>query len=178
MASPSGPSLRSAGADFLPRRLGRMAALCLAGLACGAAAQSRLGTVEPTTAILAPGPATVAAQAPLPGAEPQLGAYDITLNTRTTGPPVLAARDAVGALWLDETALREWTVRLPKAGRARIDGLAMVRVDRVPGTRFEVDERGQAIALYLDPTLLAGPRFGLSPVGERPVARAPHWGGF
>jgi len=178
MASPSGPSLPSAGADRLPRRLGRIAALCLAGLACGAAAQSRLGTVEPTSAILAPGPAPVAAQAPLPGAGPQLGAYDITLNTRTTGAPVLAARDAVGALWLDETALREWKVRLPNAERARIDGLDMVRLDRVPGTRFEVDERRQAIALHLEPTLLAGTRFDLSPVEERPVARAPHWGGF
>lgn len=181
MASPSGPSLPSAGADRLTRLPGRIAALCLAGLACSAAAQSRLGTVEPTAAVLSPLPSILAPQpaaSAAPAAEPQLGSYDVTLNTRTTGAPVLAARDAAGALWLDEAALRDWKVRLPGAERTRIDGLAMVRVDRVPGTRFEVDERSQAIALYLEPGLLAGTRFSLEPVREKPVARAPRWGGF
>jgi len=178
MASPSGPSLPSAGADRRTRLAGRLAALCLAGIAFNAAAQSRLGTVEPTAAVLSPVPAIVSPQPATPAAEPQLGSYDVTLNTRTTGAPVLAARDAVGALWLDEAALREWKISLPGAERTRIDGLEMVRVDRVPGTRVEVDERKQAIALYLEPGLLAGTRFDLSPVDEKPVARAPRWGGF
>jgi len=178
MASPSGPSLPSASADLLARRLGRIAALCLAGATFSAASQSRSPAVELTAAVPAPLPAAIAAQAGTPVAEPQLGSYDVTLNTRATGAPVLAARDAAGALWLDESAMRDWKVRLPGAERAQIDGLEMVRLDRVPGARFEVDERRQAIALYLEPGLLAGTRFDLKPVDERPVARAPHWGGF
>lgn len=177
MASLSGPSLRSDGAELLARRLGRTAALCLAGVAFGAAAQSRLATVEPSSAVLT-SPAAIAAPAVPVAPQPLLGSYDVTLNTRTTGAPVLAARDAAGALWLDESALRQWKVRLPGAERARIDGLEMVRLDRVPGTRFEVDERRQAIALYVDPGLLTGTRFDLSLVSEKPVAQAPHWGGF
>jgi len=167
--------LRSAGAEFLRRRTSRVTAACLAAVGCTALAQPRIAAIEPRAATLQVSLSGQAADQP--GA-PALGSYDITVNTLATGAPVLAARDADGRLWLDESALREWRINLPDAERTRIEGLEMVRVDSVPGARFEIDERQQAIALHFAPNRLAGTRFDLSQDASPPVAGAPHWGGF
>lgn len=176
MASHSGQSLRSGGAETLHRRLSRLAAACLAAVGCAAAtAQPQLAAIDPRPAASSASPA---GQPGARGAEPELGSYDVTVNALPTGAPVLAARDADGRLWLDESALHGWKILLPGAERARIDGLQMVRVDSVTGVRFEVDERSQAIALHFDPAHLTGTRFDLNPANTRLVAQAPHWGGF
>jgi outer membrane usher protein len=175
MASLSGPSLRSTGADFLRGNLGRLAAVCVAAFSCAGLAQPSPSTID---ARAAEPPGKPSSQTGDHADKPSLGSYDITMNSRATGMPVLAARGVGGRLWLDEAALRDWRVRLPGAERAEIDGVGMIRLDSVAGARFEIDERRQAIALYLDPGLLAGTRFGLTPDEPLPLARAPHWGSF
>lgn len=112
------------------------------------------------------------------GPKLELGTWEVRVNTRTVDGAIFAARDPSGGLYVDEAALERWKVRLPRAPRAEIDGLAMLRIDAVPGTRHRVDERRQAIEIDFSPEQLAGSRFDARPVDRIPPAQAPHWGGF
>ncbi|HLS56955.1 MAG TPA: fimbria/pilus outer membrane usher protein [Zeimonas sp.] len=131
---------------------------------------------------LAPGPALatspIAAAQPAVATQPDLGSYAVTVNTRPVDGAVIAVRDASNRLYIDEAALRTWRVRYVDLDRISVDGTSLVAVDSIPGTRYEFDERRQAIALTIAPESLQGSMFGIRTSDGVPAAKPPPWGGF
>lgn len=109
---------------------------------------------------------------------PELGSYELTVNTRRVDGAVLAARTAEGRLLLEESVVRSWRMRSHDMPRTMVDGLAMLSIDALPGTLHRFDERRQSIDLTIAPEHLRGTAFDVRASLATPVAQAPDWGGF
>jgi outer membrane usher protein len=139
----------------------------------------RTGKLEPArlAALVASLAATFAS--PLAAApQPDLGSYEVTVNTRRIDGAVFAARDDSDRLYIDESALRDWRVRYADVERISVDGTSLIAVDSIPGTRYQFDERAQSIALTFAPESLRGSMFGIRAGGNAPAPKPPPWGGF
>jgi outer membrane usher protein len=145
-------------------------------------APAATGWVAPLALVLAVALALAAPPAaatqPAAAAQPELGSYAVTVNTRAVDGAVIAVRDASERLYVDEAALRAWRVRYADTDRLSVDGTSLVPVDSIPGTRYEFDERRQAIALTIAPESLQGSLFGIRTSDGAPAATPPPWGGF
>lgn len=139
----------------------------------------RIGRLDPArlAALVASLAATFAS--PLAAApQPDLGSYEVSVNTRRIDGVVFAARDDSDRLYIDESALRTWRVRYADVERISVDGTSLIAVDSIPGTRYQFDERAQSIALTFAPESLRGSMFGIRTGGNAPAPKPPPWGGF